>query len=48
MDNSRSFLAHLGAPLAAILPADAADAAYVVARTDNALCQVMTVHSCHL
>jgi hypothetical protein len=43
-DNSRSFLAHLGAPLAAILPADAADAAYIVARTDNALCQVTAVH----
>jgi hypothetical protein len=40
-DNSRSFLAHLGAPLAAVLPADVADAAYIVARTDNALCQVL-------
>lgn len=43
-DNSRSFLAHLGAPLAAVLPADASDAAYVVARTDNALCQVTAAH----
>lgn len=38
--NSRSFLAHLGAPLTAVLPADADDAAFVVARADNSLCQV--------